>query len=43
MALKISPNFLTGVWGPQCKGMLGMIFAPGRWKSYQPDIIRDIA
>lgn len=33
---KIVPNFLEGVWGPSCKGRLGMVFAPGRFKPNQP-------
>ncbi len=33
---KITPNFLEGVWGPSCKGRLGMVFAPGRFKPNQP-------
>lgn len=36
MAIKIAPNFITAVWGNNCKGMLGMIFAPGRFKASQP-------
>lgn len=36
MAMKISPNFLKGVWGNNYKGMLGMTFAPGRYKPSQP-------
>lgn len=42
MALKIAPDFIKGVWGPRCQGSLGMIFAPGRYKPHQPDVIRNI-
>jgi hypothetical protein len=42
LVAKIAPNFLTGVWGPTCKGSLGMIFAPGRFKIKEPEIIRNL-
>jgi Mg2+ and Co2+ transporter CorA len=42
MALKIAPNFIAGIWGQNCKGMLGMIHAPGRYKPTQPHIIRNL-
>lgn len=42
MAAKIAPNILKGVWGPNCKGALGMIFAPGRFKPHQPEVVRNL-
>lgn len=42
MATKIAPNFIRGVWGPNCNGSLGMIFAPGRFKPHQPEIVRNL-
>lgn len=42
MALKIAPNFIKDVWGINCKGMLGMVHAPGRYKPHQPEIIRNL-
>lgn len=42
MSLKIAPDFLVGMWGPQCKGKLGMIFAPGRLSISRPDLIRNV-
>lgn len=34
MAIKYAPNFIKGVWGLNCAGMLGMAFAPGRFKPH---------